>query len=64
MTANPVKIYNIFYGTWKTPAGDPNPKAAVLTSLAQSIGGSPWYNIQTTYSDGAGTLIPNAVGFM
>lgn len=61
MTKNPVKIYNIFYGTWKNKFGIPNQKANVLTSLARSIGGSPWYNIQNSYSDGVGKRIPNAV---
>lgn len=51
-------VYYIWYGTW-TDAAERN----VLTNLAQNIGGSPYYNIQTSYYDGAGNHIVNAVNY-
>src|SRR5262245_32220250 len=39
-----VKVYYIWYGTWNG-----NTAPLILENLAQSIGGSPYYNINTTY---------------
>src|ERR1044071_8499304 len=41
-------VYYIWYGNW---AG--NTATTILTDLAQSIGGSPYYNINTTYYNGS-----------
>ncbi|MGZ4980558.1 MAG: hypothetical protein ACXV8U_21660 [Methylobacter sp.] len=48
-------VYYIWYGNW---AG--NTATSILDTLASSIGGSPYYNINTAYSVG-GTTISNAV---
>jgi hypothetical protein len=48
-------VYYIWYGTW-----DPASKN-VLNNLAQSIGGSPYFNINTTYYNGSGTHVKNVV---
>lgn len=53
-----VNVYFIWYGNW---AG--NTATAILTDLAGSIGGSPYYNINTSYTDAAGTKLSNAVAF-
>jgi hypothetical protein len=53
-----VNVYYIWYGDW---AGNTAP--AILEDLAASIGGSPYYNINTTYSNGAGGVLSNAVVF-
>ena len=50
-------VYFIWYGTWSTTA------KTILTTLAQSLGGSPYFNINTTYTDGAGTALTNSVTF-
>jgi Phosphate-induced protein 1 conserved region len=50
-------IYYIWYGNWSS-----NTAGAILTDLASNIGGSPYYNINTTYSDAAGPAA-NAVAF-
>jgi hypothetical protein len=55
------KIYYIWYGNW---AGDST--TTILTDLANSIGGSPHYNINTTYYQGTTTksYVSNSVAFM
>jgi len=50
-----VNLYFIFYGSW-------GPKqTALLENWGQNIGGSPYFNINTTYSDWAGRYISNSV---
>ena len=56
MTA--VNVYYIWYGNWGT-----NTATTILTNLAQSIGGSPYFNINTTYSDSSGHKVPKAVTY-
>ncbi len=51
-------VYLIWYGNW---SGDTGP--SILTTLAQSIGGSPYFNINTTYTDGSGTAVANTVTY-
>src|SRR5438094_9693475 len=41
-------IYYIWYGNWSG-----NTATTILTNLAQSIGGSPYFNINTTYYNGS-----------
>lgn len=50
-------IYYIWYGTWDTASKN------VLNNLGQKIGGSPYFNINSTYTDSAGNHVVNAVGF-
>ncbi len=52
-------IYYIWYGNWR---GDPN-ALPILQNFASSIGGSPYYAIDTTYSDLYDTSVSNAVSF-
>ena len=40
-------VYYIWYGNWSTASGAD--ATAILTDLASNIGGSPYYNINTTY---------------
>src|ERR1051325_10318255 len=51
-------IYYIWYGNWNG-----NTAQSILTNLAQSIGGSPYFNINTTYFDGSNFHVSNAVTF-
>jgi hypothetical protein len=52
---NGVNIYYIWYGDWsKDPTAN-----AILTNYAQNVGGSPYFNINTTYADTSGS-VPNA----
>ena len=53
-----VTIYYIWYGNW---AG--NTATTILTDFANSIGGSAYYNINTTYTDGAAGRIANSVQY-
>jgi hypothetical protein len=51
-------VYYIWYGNW---AG--NTAVTILTDLAQNIGGSPYFNINTSYDDGSGLHIANRVTY-
>jgi hypothetical protein len=54
-----VHVYYIWYGDWTG-----NTATTILTDLAQTIGGSPYYNINTTYKNGAGVAITNSVAYV
>src|SRR5262249_49358414 len=49
-------VYFIWYGNWSG-----NSATTILTDLANHIGGSPYFNINTTYYDGSGTHVSNSV---
>jgi hypothetical protein len=51
-------VYYIWYGNWSG-----NSATNILTNLASNIGGSPYFNINTTYYNGAGTHVSNAVHY-
>jgi hypothetical protein len=51
-------VYYIWYGNWSG-----NSATTILTDLAQNIGGSPYYNINTTYYDGSSVHVTNAVHY-
>jgi hypothetical protein len=53
-----VGIYYIWYGNWNGTAKQ------VLKDLASNIGGSGWWNIETTYTNGAGTKLSNSASFL
>jgi len=53
------KVYYIWYGNWTG-----NSATAILTDLASSIGGSPYFNINTTYYDGANNHVANSVNYI
>lgn len=59
---NGIDLYYIWYGDW---SGDPD-ASAILTTLAQGIGGTPYFNINTTYRgllNGRDTPVSNVVRF-
>jgi hypothetical protein len=51
-------VYLIWYGNWSG-----NAAVNIITDLATSIGGSPYFNINTTYKNGAGTAVTNSVHY-
>jgi hypothetical protein len=51
-------IYYIWYGNWSG-----NSATTILTDLANGIGGSPYFNINTTYYNGTNTHVSNLVAF-
>jgi hypothetical protein len=53
-----VNVYYIWYGNW---AG--NTATTILTDLAKSIGGSPYFNINTTYFNGSNIHVTNSVTY-
>jgi hypothetical protein len=52
----PTNIYYIWYGSQWDAASK-----TTLNNLGQNIGGSPYFNINTTYSNGAGAHVVNSV---
>jgi hypothetical protein len=47
-------VYYIWYGNWNQAGTDNNAAGqSILTDLANNIGGSPYYNILTTYYQGS-----------
>jgi len=51
-------VYYIWYGNWSG-----NTATTILTDFANTIGGSPYFNINTTYTNSAGTHVTNAVHY-
>jgi hypothetical protein len=51
-------VYYIWYGNWSG-----NNATSILTDLASTIGGSPYFNINTTYYNGASVHVSNSVAF-
>jgi hypothetical protein len=51
-------VYYIWYGNWSG-----NNASTILDNLAQHIGGSAYFNINTTYTNGSGTHVTNSVSF-
>jgi len=51
-------VYYIWYGNWSG-----NTATSILTDLASNIGGSGYYNINTTYYDGSNRHVTNAVHY-
>jgi hypothetical protein len=51
-------VYYIWYGNWSG-----NTATTILQDLAGTIGGSSYFNINTTYYDGANTHVSNSVTF-
>jgi hypothetical protein len=51
-------VYYIWYGNWAGNTG-----TTILTDFANGIGGSPYFNINTTYNNSAGTKVSNSVHY-
>src|SRR6185369_10110764 len=54
----PLTAYYIWYGNWTG-----NSATTILTDFAQNIGGSPYFNINTTYYNGSNAHVVNAVTY-
>jgi hypothetical protein len=53
-----VHAYVIWYGNWNG-----NTATTIVTGFLQSIGGSPYFNINSTYYNGSGTHVANSVSY-
>jgi hypothetical protein len=51
-------VYYLWYGDWSEGLAMP-----VLTDFASSLGGSPYFNINTTHHDAAGQPVRNAITY-
>jgi hypothetical protein len=49
-------VYYIWYGNWSG-----NDATTILTEFAKGIGGSPYFNINTTYYNGSNAHVANSV---
>jgi len=58
VSGQPVHLYLIFYGNW---SGSDSGGPALLQSFASNLGGSPYWNILSTYKESNGTTIKNAM---
>ncbi len=50
--------YYIWYGSWSG-----NSASTILPAFIQNLGGSPYFNINTTYYDGSGVKVTNKVNY-
>jgi hypothetical protein len=53
-----VQIYYIWYGDWSGSAVPP-----ILRDFAESLGNTPYYRLNTTYSDSSGAAVNGRLGF-
>ena len=51
-------VYYLWYGDWSRSLALP-----VLTDFASSLGGSPYFNINTTHHDAAGQRVRNSIAY-
>lgn len=51
-------VYYIWYGNWSSSS------QSILLNLASYIGGTPYYNINTTYTNGSGGRVANSVRYV
>ncbi len=58
MTSPHNVAYYIWYGNWAN-----NSATTILTTFMQGLGGSPYFNINTTYTNRLGTPVVNAVKY-
>ena len=55
-------VYVIWYGNWNQTNGSDTPAGQqIVRDFANSIGGSPYFGINTTYTDKAGKAVANKV---
>jgi hypothetical protein len=54
----PVYVYLIWYGNWSG-----NSATTIITDLVQSIGGSPYYNINSTYYNASNAHVVNSITY-
>jgi hypothetical protein len=59
MTSTSNKLYYIWYGDW---SGNPGARP-ILEDFASNLGGSPYWDINTTNGDTTGQSVPNALHF-
>lgn len=55
---NPTTAYIIWYGDW---AASPALRQTIITDFLSNVGGSPYYNINSTYTNGAGAKVSTSV---
>ena len=51
-------VYVIWYGSWSG-----NSATSIVPDMLKSIGGSPYFNINTTYTNASGAAVKNAIAW-
>jgi hypothetical protein len=65
MTGPTTRVYYIWYGDWSTDSANKTPAKDILTDFATYVGGSRYYNINTTYYQGtASNPVQNSVTYV
>jgi hypothetical protein len=59
MKANPVKIYAIWYGNWASTGSNTAATVSVVEHFINTLGGTPYEKIATTYGDTTGNVSGN-----
>src|SRR6266446_7815905 len=59
VSKRPVNVYVIWYGNWSG-----NTATNIIPNFLNAIGGSPYFNINTSYYNGSGTHVQNAVSYL
>lgn len=54
-----VNVHYIWYGNWNSAS----PEIGILEDFANGVGGSPYYNINTTYYNGSNQHVANSIAF-
>ena len=62
MVAPTTNVYVIWYGDWGATTGPQ--KQTIITDFLRTVGGSPYYNINTTYYNGANAKVKNSVTYV
>jgi hypothetical protein len=56
-------VYYIWYGNWVNNGSSNSKAQKILTDFISNLGGSPYYNINTTYYDSSGRHVSNALRY-
>ncbi|MDT8066771.1 MAG: hypothetical protein ROO76_01260 [Terriglobia bacterium] len=59
LLTNGPNVYYIWYGNWSN-----NTATTILTNFIKSEGGSPYFNINTTYYNGSNTHVLNIIDYL
>jgi hypothetical protein len=59
-----VNLYYIWYGAWNFSSTPPDTSKTILETFATQIGGTPYFNINKTYTDSTPAAVSGSVKFV